>query len=430
MASYAGPGAVATAVAAVEIAAGLWSRALALATVTPQTARTRAITPAILELAGRSLARRGQVVFDLEVDAGGALALIPCAAATVLLGSPDPASWIYSLQCYGPSSTVTRYRPRDGVVHLQYGREATRPWQGRAPWQTAQLTGALLAGVERQLSGEAESASGYVLAVPDVGDKGQAADADGEDDPLTALRRDLAAARGRTLLAPSMAAGFGGGPGVSPTTSHEYLARRFGINAPLSTIELRRDVERSILSCYGILPSLFYERGGRHRAQRSRSTNARQLRRADRAAGRRAAVRGVGRSNHANPPQTDRHSHIGARGRLTCDGWRRRDRGAGAGRDLAMTHAGRLDAIGTTQRARKFAELGGRVPESSVRFVQRVLLARQFVHRLATRHAAAIEGAAAQVRASGGGRTVQALRRSRNRNRVQHKPPESPEGLS
>ena len=86
MASSAGPGAVATAVAAVEIAAGLWSRALALATVTPQTARTRAITPAILELAGRSLARRGQVVFDLEVDAGGALALIPCAAATVLLG--------------------------------------------------------------------------------------------------------------------------------------------------------------------------------------------------------------------------------------------------------------------------------------------------------------------------------------------------------
>ena len=49
---------------------------------------------------------------------------------------------------------VTRYRPRDGVVHLQYGRDATRPWQGGAPWQTAQLSGALLAGVERQLAGE------------------------------------------------------------------------------------------------------------------------------------------------------------------------------------------------------------------------------------------------------------------------------------
>ena len=139
----------------------------------------------------------GQVVFDLEVDAGGALALIPCAAATVLLGSPDPASWIYSLQCYGPSSTVTRYRPRDGVVHLQYGREATRPWEGRAPWQTAHLSGTLLAGVERQLAGESASASGYVVPMPDVGDRGQGADADGEADPLSTLRYDMAGHRER-----------------------------------------------------------------------------------------------------------------------------------------------------------------------------------------------------------------------------------------
>ena len=261
MASYAsGPGAVATAVAAVEIAAGLWSRALALATVTPQNARTRAITPAILELAGRSLARRGQVVFDLEVDAGGALALIPCAAATVLLGSPDPASWIYSLQCYGPSSTVTRYRPRDGVVHLQYGREATRPWQGRAPWQTAHLSGALLAGLEGQLSGEASSSSGYVVPMPDSGDHGQGVDSDGEDDPFLTLRRDMAGAQGKTLLVPSLAGGLGAGPGVSPTTSQEYMPRRWGADPPEALIELRRDVERSVLSCYGILPSLFYER--------------------------------------------------------------------------------------------------------------------------------------------------------------------------
>ena len=178
-ATTAGPAAIATATAAVEIAAGIWGRALSLAIVSPQTARTRAITPSLLELAGRALARRGQVVFDLEIGVRGELALIPCAASNVLIGSPDPATWIYSLQCYGPSSTVTRYRPRDGVVHLQYGRSPDRPWEGRAPWQTAHLSGGLLAGVERQLSGEAESASGYVLAVPDVGDKGQAADADG-----------------------------------------------------------------------------------------------------------------------------------------------------------------------------------------------------------------------------------------------------------
>ena len=259
-ASTSGPAAIATATAAVEIAAGVWGRALSLANVSPQTARTRAITPGLLELTGRALARRGQVVFDLEVDAGGDLALLPCAASSVLIGSADPRTWVYVLSVNGPSSTRTVYRARGGVVHLQAGTQPDRPWQGRAPWQTAQLSGALLAGVERQLAGEAESASGYILPTPDTGDRGQAADADGDEDPLTALRRDLAAARGRTLLAPSMAAGFGGGPGVSPTTSQEYLARRFGANPPDSLIELRRDVERSILSTYGILPTLFYER--------------------------------------------------------------------------------------------------------------------------------------------------------------------------
>ena len=35
--------------------------------------------------------------------------------------------------------------------------------------------------------------------------------------------------------------------------------KRFGIRSvPESTIELRRDVERSVLSCYGILPALFH----------------------------------------------------------------------------------------------------------------------------------------------------------------------------
>ena len=186
--------------------------------------------------------------------------MLPCAASSVLVGSANPQTWMYSLQLYGPSSTVTRYRPRDGVVHLQAGTQPDRPWQGRAPWQTAHISGALLAGIERQLAGESESASGYILAVPDLGDKGESADASGEDDPLTALRRDLASAKGRTLLAPSMSAGFGGGPAVAPSAGMEYQARRFGADPPDALISLRRDVERSILSTYGILPSLFYER--------------------------------------------------------------------------------------------------------------------------------------------------------------------------
>ena len=255
-ASTSGPAAIATATAAVEIAAGVWGRALSLANVSPQTARTRAITPGLLELTGRALARRGQVVFDLEVDAGGDLALLPCAASSVLIGSADPRTWVYVLSVNGPSSTRTVYRARGGVVHLQAGTQPDRPWQGRAPWQTAQLSGALLAGVERQLAGEAESASGYILPTPDTGDRGQAADADGDEDPLTALRPRPGRGARATLLAPSMAAGFGGGPG---RVAHHIA----GISRPSIRRESARLPDRAaagMSSGASCRPTAFYRR--------------------------------------------------------------------------------------------------------------------------------------------------------------------------
>ena len=61
----------------------------------------------------------------------------------------------------------------------------------------------MLSGIERQLRGEARSKSGYILPTPDVGDRSQGPDDDGATDPLTKLREDLAAAEGRTLIAPS-----------------------------------------------------------------------------------------------------------------------------------------------------------------------------------------------------------------------------------
>ena len=114
----------------------------------------------------------------------------------------------------------------------------------------------MLAGVERQLSGEAGSASGYILPTPDVGDRGQeGADADEEEeDPLTTLRRDLDAAGGKTMLAPTTSAGFGAGPGAAPST--DYKSERFGFNPPASAVETRRDVERSILAACGVPPVL------------------------------------------------------------------------------------------------------------------------------------------------------------------------------
>ena len=251
-AAAAGGGGVATATAAVESASGLWGRALALADVTPRSSRTAAITPSFLELAGRELGRRGELVCDIDTSAGR-VELHPASHA-YLTGGHRPDDWIYTLTLPAPSRTLTVYRRREAVVHLAYGRSRYRPWEGRAPWQSATLAGSLLAGVERQLAGEAKGSSGYVMPIPDTGDAGQDADDDADTDPLEPLRRDLAAAGGGTMLAPTTAAGYGAGPAAAPPG--DYRSVRFGMNPPESTIEVRRDVERSILSCYGFPPIL------------------------------------------------------------------------------------------------------------------------------------------------------------------------------
>ena len=71
---------MAVATAAVETAAGLWARALALATVEPRNRRTAPLPPSMLALMGRALCRSGEIVFDLRVS-GGHLTMLPASAA-------------------------------------------------------------------------------------------------------------------------------------------------------------------------------------------------------------------------------------------------------------------------------------------------------------------------------------------------------------
>ena len=77
----------------------------------------------------------------------------------------------------GPTGGRSYSRPRAAVCHLLYGQTSAASWRGVPPWASASLSGRLLAGVERQLAGEARlAASGYfLLSVPDTGDRGAAA---------------------------------------------------------------------------------------------------------------------------------------------------------------------------------------------------------------------------------------------------------------
>ena len=109
---------------------------MALIEVTPRNRRTAALTPAFLEMAGRQLARAGELVCDIDTS-GGVLRLLPAAQSYVVTGSVDPKSWLYVVTLYGASDTRVVYRRRDGVVHLMYGTAPGRSWVGRAPWQGA-----------------------------------------------------------------------------------------------------------------------------------------------------------------------------------------------------------------------------------------------------------------------------------------------------
>ena len=84
-------------------------------------------------------------------------------------GGADPRSWHYSLELPGPSGNETRSLPAEGVVHSRYSTLPSTPWRGQGPFQSASLTGALLANLEKTLAAEAGAPSGYVLPTPKDG---------------------------------------------------------------------------------------------------------------------------------------------------------------------------------------------------------------------------------------------------------------------
>ena len=87
--------AVPSATAALEACAGTVGRGFAAAEIAGPTAITRALTPSIMEMVGRSLIRVGEVVFLIDTT-GGELRLLPTEAHDIE-GGPDPESWTYRL---------------------------------------------------------------------------------------------------------------------------------------------------------------------------------------------------------------------------------------------------------------------------------------------------------------------------------------------
>jgi hypothetical protein len=245
----------AEATAALEAAAGVYARAFAVATVTPATTSTAALTPAVLATAAREVIRRGECVAVIEVDRNGAR-LVPAGSWTVY-GSPDPATWWYRCDLWGPSGNRTVRAPAASVVHFRYSVDPSRPWAGVGPLGWAALTGRLAGALEDALADEAGGTRGHVLPVP----KGPEAadDDDAPDDPNADLRRDFQTMKGSTVMVETTAAGWGEGAEAAPR--HDWRPSRIGAAPPAPLVDLRSGSVRSVLSACGIPPGLF-EAGG------------------------------------------------------------------------------------------------------------------------------------------------------------------------
>ena len=233
------------ATAAVEIAAGLWGRAFASAKVNPVGAgQTAGITPSVLEMIGRGLIRRGEILFQIVVD-NGRVRLVPAASFSVM-GGPD--SWTYEVSIPGPSDTYSRQLDQASVVHIRYGNDPREPWKGRSPVSYASVSSDLAARMEKRLSEEAGTVAGQLLPTPtETGDSSPGTGSKIED--------DLKNLKGAVAIVPSTTSDWQG-TGARIGSQSDWMPRRLGMDPPQAEVALRSDVGMSILNACGVPPEL------------------------------------------------------------------------------------------------------------------------------------------------------------------------------
>ncbi len=238
-----------TAIAAVEAAAGLYARCLAGAAVTDSTG---SVTPPVLGLIGRDLIRRGESLHLIRVRAGQ-VKLLPAGSWDVR-GPWDEEDWFYRLDLFGPSGNSTRFVSGHQVVHARYAVDPARPWLGVSPLQWARATGTLAANLEQRLGEEAGGRVAHLLPIPQDGGDGS------DDDPLKMLKKDIALAKGSTVLAETTSTGWGEGRMSAP--QRDWRPSRIGANPPEVLPTLRRDVFEAVLGACGVPVSLFTDADG------------------------------------------------------------------------------------------------------------------------------------------------------------------------
>ena len=234
------------ALAALEVASGLWSRSLSIARVEPQDEVTRAITPKFLATVGRSIVRHGSSIWAITVLDGRVV--LTEASHWALTGGSNPSSWRYRLELAGPSGSESIFMPSEGVLHFSWGHDPDRPWAATSPMGFSASSAASAAGLEQRLSEELSGPVANILPIPADGGDGS------DDDPLASLKNDIANARGSALLIETVRGGYGEGQAAAP--AQDWQAKRLGPDPPETLAKLRAEGSMALLSACGVPPAL------------------------------------------------------------------------------------------------------------------------------------------------------------------------------
>ncbi len=222
-----------------EACAGLWGRSFASATITPSNMATAALTPPVLEAIGRRLLLHGEALFEITVE-DGEVRLIEASNWEI----EERGSWLYRASFSTPEGTYHRTLTADRVLHPRIGATPKRPWEGQSPIPSA--TAALACQLETKLTQEVGGPVGNVLPLP-------------HKNSVEALQQDIDKLAGRTVLVESTAAGYGD---KEAAPKMDWQTRRIGADPPSAMIDLRREVQASILAACGCPGSLIERSDG------------------------------------------------------------------------------------------------------------------------------------------------------------------------
>lgn len=218
---------------AVQGCVSLWEGGLSLADVRG----TDLLTPAVLALAGRALALRGEAVFLIADDG-----LVPCSDWDLSTRMTRPTAYRIGIPEAGGGRSMTVLAGE--VLHLRVGADVEMPYVGQSPLRRARLTAGLLQILETALSEVYANAPLGSSVVPFP----ESSEAD-----LNALARGFRGYRGRVQVRESVHVTAAGAPGPLQDWKSNDLTPDL---SKAMTRETLAGARSSIEMVFGVLPGM------------------------------------------------------------------------------------------------------------------------------------------------------------------------------